>query len=282
MSLFCSYPPTKANCVDKNGLMTPAWRSFVDGLYQTYGGPGGSLSISGDYIISTKLHGSIRINSNSLFFNDLTFPDSQDIDETSLFIASDSSTLSVITPQEIGLVHTTGDTKLSYRVTASTGWLKVDDGTIGDASSGATSRANADTQDLFYLLWTSVSNTYAPVSGGRGASAAADWAAHKTIALTKSLGRILGFAGAGSGLTSRALGSYAGENSHAITLAEYPAHQHTTPVTVMNGPTVTGPAYYLDFNNSSAGNSYLSDSSGSGTAHNNMGPTNFMNLFIKL
>ena len=61
--------------------------------------------------------------------------------------------------------------------------------TIGDSSSGATERANADTLNLYTLLWNSMSNTEAPVSTGRGASAAADFAAHKTITLPDLRGR---------------------------------------------------------------------------------------------
>ena len=83
---------------------------------------------------------------------------------------------------------TTGDVKTTLKTAADAGWVMMNDGTIGDASSGATTRANADTQALFTLLWTNVSNTNCPVSGGRGASAAADFAAHKTIALPKMLG----------------------------------------------------------------------------------------------
>jgi hypothetical protein len=73
----------------------------------------------------------------------------------------------------------------------------MDDKTIGNASSSATGRANADTVDLFTLLWTNVTDTWAPVSTGRGGSAAADYAANKTIALPKTLGRAL--AGYGTG-----------------------------------------------------------------------------------
>jgi hypothetical protein len=50
------------------------------------------------------------------------------------------------------------------------------DHTIGSALSGAT-YANADAQCLYTLLWNNVTNTYAPVTGGRGGSAAADWPA---------------------------------------------------------------------------------------------------------
>lgn len=94
---------------------------------------------------------------------------------------------------------TTGDVKLTLKTAADTSWVLMNDGTIGDASSGATTRANADTSALFTLLWTNVVDQWAPVSTGRGGSASADFAAHKTIALPKTLGRAL--AGYGVGTT---------------------------------------------------------------------------------
>lgn len=122
---------------------------------------------------------------------------------------------------------TTGDGKLTLKTTADSSWVMANDGTIGDALSGGTTRANADCEDLFTLLWTNISNADAAVSGGRGANAAADWAAHKTIALTKQLGRALVIAGAGSGLTSRTLGSTAGAETVVLTEANLASHTHS-------------------------------------------------------
>lgn len=97
----------------------------------------------------------------------------------------------------------TGDVKLTLATTAPAGWVLADDGTIGNALSGATTRANEDTADLFILLWNNVSDTEAPVSGGRGLSAVDDFDAGKTITLTRMLGRALAISGSGSGLTAR-------------------------------------------------------------------------------
>lgn len=122
---------------------------------------------------------------------------------------------------------TTGDVKPTIKTTADSSWIMMNDGTIGDALSGASTRANADCEDLFLLLWNNVSDTYAPVTGGRGANAAADWAAHKKITTLKVLGRALAGAGAGSGLTSRSLGQTLGEENHTMTQSELVSHQHT-------------------------------------------------------
>jgi hypothetical protein len=84
----------------------------------------------------------------------------------------------------------------TYAVTAPAGWVMMDDGTIGNASSGATTRANADTEDLFELLWNSYADVYCPVlPGGRGANAIADFAANKTINLPRVIGRLSATAG---------------------------------------------------------------------------------------
>lgn len=78
-------------------------------------------------------------------------------------------------------ILTTGDIKVTYGTGSVTGFVRANGRTIGSATSGATERANSDVQALFEYLWSADSNL--TVSGGRGASAAADWAANKTIAL---------------------------------------------------------------------------------------------------
>lgn len=171
----------------------------------------------------------------------------------------------------------TGDIFLSMSVAARTGWVILNDGTIGSATSGGTTRANADTRDLFELLWNNVSDANCPVSSGRGASASADFAANKTIAIPRALGRVFGQYGAGSGLTSRDLAYFFGEENHALTLAENGPHTHT----VSNGTTGG-----LEFSPSGVGTTssavVTTSSSGSGTAHNTMQPTIFVNAYIKL
>ena len=77
-----------------------------------------------------------------------------------------------------------------FRMTSPpTGWIKENGGTIGSPASGATTRANADTQALFTLLWANFDQTKLPIqdSAGavttRGVSAAADFAAAKRMPL---------------------------------------------------------------------------------------------------
>lgn len=209
---------------------------------------------------------------------------------------------------------TTGDFKPTLKTTADAGWVMMDDHTIGDASSNATTRANADTSNLYTLIWTNVSNTYAPIydSSGvvstRGASAAADFAAHKQLALTKTLGRALASAGGGSGLTSRSLGQTLGEETHTLTQAELPNCTFNTSLSITD-PTIQNQGTYkvassnngittnqgVTINNvlvgdGSSPNASITNptitgsvtSGGSGTAHNVMQPTTFVNFMIKL
>jgi hypothetical protein len=76
----------------------------------------------------------------------------------------------------------------AHQTGTASGWVRANGRTIGNGSSGATERANADTSDLFTVLWN---DSLLTVSGGRGASAAVDFAANKTITLPDFRGRAL-------------------------------------------------------------------------------------------
>ena len=183
----------------------------------------------------------------------------------------------------VGALFTTGDIKPTIKAAADTGWVMLDDGNIGDATSGATTRANADTSALFALLWNNTADADCPVSGGRGGSAAADFAAHKTITLPQVKGRALGAAGTGTGLTVRALAKALGEETHLLTAAEsgLPAHIHGmanggNPISTTPGSGASG--------GTSLGQTSISANSAADAAqaHNNMQPTVFVNWMVKL
>lgn len=190
-----------------------------------------------------------------------------------------------------GGAWTTGDVKVTLKAAADSGWVLLNDGSIGNGASAATTRANADTEALFTLLWTNCADAECPVSGGRGANAAADFAANKRLTLPLSMGRALGISGAGAGLTSRALGKTTGAETHALVTGELASHTHAAGTLVAPVPTPTG-AVSVDFtleatNQDAAGpeNVAITGSTaaaGSGTAHNNMQPTTFLNAMIKL
>ena len=203
---------------------------------------------------------------------------------------------------------TTGDAKLTLKNVADSGWLLMNDGTIGNASSGA-GYANVAANALFVLIWNNVTSTYAPLysSAGapttRGVSAAADWAANCRLSLTLQLGRALCIAGAGTGLTARLLGQTLGEETHLLTVPEMPSHSHT-PTT-----TVTDPTHQHTYGTSASGGGGFASGSGNGSvintgvtataatgitvsvsnantggggSHNNMQPSAFWSIMIKL
>jgi hypothetical protein len=174
---------------------------------------------------------------------------------------------------------TTGDVKLTLKTVADVGWVLMNDTTIGDASSGGTGRANADTSALFTLLWNNTADADCAVSTGRGGSAAADYAAHKTIALPKALGRALATYGTGVGLTARALAHVVGEETHVLITAEMPSHSHT-PAAGTNFMTSTGAGQFVS--GASGGITGGTSSTGGDGPHNNMQPTLFLNTMIKL
>ncbi len=195
----------------------------------------------------------------------------------------------------VGDSFTTGDVKLTLKTAADIGWVMCNDGTIGSASSGATTRANADCENLYSLLWNNVTQAFAPVTGGRGVSASADFAANKPIALTKMLGRALGLAGSGSGLSTRGIGETVGAETVAISTAQMPTHTHTVTdpghahqIPVGSDGIDSGQGADANLYNTfrgwttTAATGITVNSAGSGQAHNNMQPTSFLNAMIKL
>lgn len=70
-----------------------------------------------------------------------------------------------------------------------TGFVRANGRTIGSASSAATERANSDTNGLYAYLWNNFPDGTCPVSGGRGASATADFGNNKPIQLLSMRGR---------------------------------------------------------------------------------------------
>lgn len=188
---------------------------------------------------------------------------------------------------------TTGDVKLTLKTTADTGWVLMNDGNVGNAASSATTRANADTAALFTLLWTNTADADCAVSGGRGGSAAADYAANKTIALPKALGRALACYGTGSGLTARALGSVVGvEDSVNVSHTHTDSgHGHAGSTTSVHNPAVNDGGNFVAASDSVGGTNYaLSIASGSANISTdgvsgvgkNLSPRISMNVMIKL
>lgn len=194
---------------------------------------------------------------------------------------------------------TTGDIKPTLKTAADAGWIMCNDGTLGNDTSGATLASTATALALYTLIWTNVPNTWAAIqdSAGtpttRGGSAGADFTASKRLPITKMLGRALGAAGAGSGLTSRALGEIEGEETHLLSVGEMPSHTHTDSGHVHTPPGggsffVTGSGQSivnvgsLSQTGATASAQANIQNTGGGGVHNNMQPTTFVNFMLKL
>lgn len=127
--------------------------------------------------------------------------------------------------------YTTGEVVLSIDITAPIGTVALNGTTVGSALSGATGRANGDTQALFELLWNRADNTLLPIQDAtgaasvRGASAAADFAANKRMPLPTTQDGDALLAAVSSAVMTRTVGANL-EHTHTITITD-PGHSHT-------------------------------------------------------
>lgn len=141
------------------------------------------------------------------------------------------------TPVDPTTVFSTGDTKWRLEESTISGWVRVNGRTIGNAASGASERANADTQALFVYIWTTFADAICPVVGGRGSSALNDFNAGKQITLLDARGSTIfglddmGNAASGSfaGVTfssgnATTGGSSAGQNAVTLTTTNLPPY----------------------------------------------------------
>jgi microcystin-dependent protein len=126
------------------------------------------------------------------------------------------------------------------------GWLWLNGLTIGNASSGATGRANADTEALFIQTWTNFPQSVRPLQNSsgavvaRGVSAAADFAANRRIPLRDMRDVVPAGTGTMGGIADRGLltaantlgvdgsvfGATGGEQQHQQDISEVPSHTH--------------------------------------------------------
>jgi microcystin-dependent protein len=135
----------------------------------------------------------------------------------------------------------TGDIKYVFGTDTLTGFVRCNGKTIGSATSGGTERANADTSALFSFLWGGGANL--TVSGGKGASAAADFAANKTIALPDCRGRVIAglddiggsafrLTATGLGVAADVLGNAGGSETYTLVTSNLPPY---TPSGLISG-----------------------------------------------
>ena len=193
------------------------------------------------------------------------------------------------TPQGVA----TGTLGSFLRTTAPTGWI-VTGGTIGNASSGATTRADADTEALFAELWLlDILDTPIYTSAGapstRGADAAADFAADKRIFVPDARGIFERGLDASRGVDpGRRVGSeqteMVGPHPHNLAMNPVADHQHTVTASGTSRHGLNGNNYGTNWYGSSGNTnqggtgSRVSSAAGghtpTGTAQNNTGTEN--------
>lgn len=210
-------------------------------------------------------------------------------------------------------IFQTGDPIWLPRAGIRAGWVRMNARTIGSATSGATERANNDCQNLFLELWGDYPDAKCPVLGGRGVSAAADWAANKQITAPDMRGKgPFGLDGMGNaranvipdsnvrgGDTGDTADAIGGEANHVLTVGELAAHTHgTTESPHSHGFTYTttttnpgGGGIVLGIQQSGGSNGVTTqtastgltvNSNGSSTAHNTMSPFALGTWYLKL
>jgi hypothetical protein len=201
--------------------------------------------------------------------------------------ANPTTALQAATKQYVDAVSApawvTGNARLTFATAAQAGWIMANDGSIGDASSGATTRANADTSALFTLLYNNITSLIVQDSTGttvsRGANAAADFAAHRRLVIPRMLGRTIAIAGSGSGLTTRALGVHAGQETETPTIAKTASHGHSVQY---SGNVQAGSGGDAGVVNYVSGPGVSTNAQGSGTPLSILNPTEYLNCEIKL
>lgn len=230
-----------------------------------------------------------------------------DLPEVQALGASSGSGSSTAT--DPNAIFATGDVLWLPKSGTKSGWVRHNARTIGSASSGATERANADCEALFLYLWGAHSDTLCPVTGGRGLTAAADWAANKPMGTLDLRGRSpVGLDDMGNSSASRLNGvtfsvgdattaaSLGGAALHTLTIAQLAAHDHggvtgdTQSSVAWNSAdrTTTGQPTVQVINPDGANSALTPEhhhtvaSQGGGAAHNNMQPFALGTWYVRL
>lgn len=234
--------------------------------------------------------------------------------------ASSTSTDVPTAAQLVAHGFVTGDIKWTTLSRVQEGYIWAS-GNIGNATSGANNRANADCFNLFKAYWEDPEYTYtgatanpslgqlqvytsAGAAVSRGANALADWNANRRIAVPDIAGRVVAarnnmvtnagrLSGQEGGVNGNKLGATGGFETHSLTSAQNGKHGHKTYMLSQNADTATPSGGIMTRN---GGNEYSASSSdtasgangqqiaasGEGSPHNNVQPTIIENAMIKL
>ena len=180
------------------------------------------------------------------------------------------------------------------------GWLLCKGETVAKSNTAA-SYYGDEYEDIFIVLWENFAQ--AVVSPSKGATAAADWAADKTITLPDMQGNTLAGANAVTGSIFNApTGTFVGEENVTLTTdqipqltftANDPQHDHITDVIGRKVANSTVADWYAPELNVTSGDITTTSTSrnsptgitinplGGGQAHNNVPPSLLINFCIK-
>ena len=159
------------------------------------------------------------------------------------------------------------------------GWIAITDvsQTLGSATSGA-AFFGLTYKNLYIAWWNSFPQAECIVIGGRGVSALADFNANKAMTVPRG---ILGTAlvGAGNSLFSNEPFAFLeGEKTHALTIPELAAHTHDYALVNAGSGTSSGGGSPNILSIVGAATTVT----GSNAPHNNMQPTFYLWLYVKL
>lgn len=157
-------------------------------------------------------------------------------------------------PQAVQRGFAAGDLKLSAVPAAQSGWLLCD--------GAAYSRTG------YAQLFNAIGTAY---GAGDGST---------TFNVPDFRGRAVVGAGTGGGLTARARGQTGGEETHLLTTAEMPSHNHAPLSGQFLGTGASNP-WSVGSGGGSLSTQVTTANQGGGGAHNNMQPFAVANYFIK-
>jgi hypothetical protein len=164
------------------------------------------------------------------------------------------------------------------------GWIPLNDGTIGDSSSGATTRAKPDAWLLYQLLFDNTvaadcplfDNTGAPIA--KSGTALSNWNDHNRLKLPVMTDSVP----ANRGTESNALGHHFGAHTATLLATNLPPHKHQVIINANSGVGLVDAV--VKGNGAGAGNVVRNSEDGPGTSapFGIDQPTTYYNMIIKL
>jgi len=169
----------------------------------------------------------------------------------------------------------TGTIRQSWDANAGDGWVLLQDGTTFGIDASTAVHKGFLYFNLFLFLWNTLPDSKAPVSGGRGVSAFADWTANKKIGVPLTTDCVFANAsGSGTAPIATKLGAF----TKVITASNLPALSVSIPFRLGAGSAIPGGAGPLEY----TATSYPVLPAGTAVPFNVTQPTNLMYTFIKL